>query len=102
MSSAASMASMPGPSDVDYRSVTRFFKNFAPIARSEEYYAEQHRKDLVALRPAEDTSRMDEILLRFLVGNSNRWVQVNRNGRPPSILDILTHGTEGIHRQSKC
>ncbi|RYP53616.1 hypothetical protein DL769_010485 [Monosporascus sp. CRB-8-3] len=72
LSFASSLALRVGPSNTDYNSLQNFFRNHAPLVASEEYYV--HRKDLVALKPRGDTSQVDQLLMRCLVHNPNKWL----------------------------
>ncbi|RYP22193.1 hypothetical protein DL765_001841 [Monosporascus sp. GIB2] len=72
LSFASSLALRVGPSNTDYNSLQNFFRNHAPLDANEEYYV--HREDLVALKPRGDTSQVDQLLMRYLLHNPNKWL----------------------------
>ncbi|RYP26746.1 hypothetical protein DL768_011581 [Monosporascus sp. mg162] len=92
LSFASSFALRVGPSNTDYNSLQNFFRNHAPLVRSEEYYV--HREDLVALKPRGDTSQVDQLLTKFLLHNPNKVIKAS-NITPLNSTPLLMARAEG-------
>ncbi|RYP76768.1 hypothetical protein DL770_007178 [Monosporascus sp. CRB-9-2] len=92
LSFASSFALRVGPSNTDYNSLQNFFRNHAPLAKSEEYYV--HKQDLVALKPRGDTSQVDQLLMKFLLHNPNKVIQAS-NITPLNSTPLLMAQAEG-------